>query len=361
MTNERESKPDNVHTSELFFGLSSPLSKQALARIEAAKEEAGADLLNGLAAFWSRIGVSTKALKEHDPLELVPLFERFAEKQFDAQAEELLPCFPDVVTYSERLTLLVAEIVAGICPPDVSATKWEELYRSLKVDLKERGQLGGTFQQPFGDWENYVARSFSHQLLTKSAARPETGSYLTFLLKYACYLRLVANHERFMERLITYFSEPLHRWRAKKHRQLADALEAGHHAPVRPRLDFETPPKIWDEVHIRFFDDTAERVEITVGAEFRTCTFKELGFEDGRKRPPHPNRLWQMLQRFAEGRGRVQNKRGYGEAGAKEYSRCEKAVQELRPALQELFGLEGNPILFVNEVYEAQFHIRIDA
>ena len=41
-----------------------PLPKQALARIKAAKLEAGADLLNGLAAFWRGIGMSTKALAE---------------------------------------------------------------------------------------------------------------------------------------------------------------------------------------------------------------------------------------------------------------------------------------------------------
>ena len=47
-----------------------PLPKQALARIKAAELEAGADLLNGLAAFWHGIGMSTKALREHDPAEL---------------------------------------------------------------------------------------------------------------------------------------------------------------------------------------------------------------------------------------------------------------------------------------------------
>ena len=77
-----------------------PLSKQALARIRAAKLEAGADLLNGLAAFWRGIGMSTKALREHDPAELMPLFERYAEKQFDAEAKELLACRPDPEAYS---------------------------------------------------------------------------------------------------------------------------------------------------------------------------------------------------------------------------------------------------------------------
>ncbi len=59
-----------------------PLSTQAIARIKAAKLEAGADLLSGLAEFWRGISMSTKALREHDPLELMPLFERYAEKRW---------------------------------------------------------------------------------------------------------------------------------------------------------------------------------------------------------------------------------------------------------------------------------------
>ena len=34
--------------------------------------------------------MSTKALREHDPAELMPLFELYAEKQFDAETKELL-------------------------------------------------------------------------------------------------------------------------------------------------------------------------------------------------------------------------------------------------------------------------------
>jgi len=57
--------------------------------MKAARLEAGADLLSGLAAFWRGIGMSSKALREHDPAELMPFFERYAEKQFDAKAKEL--------------------------------------------------------------------------------------------------------------------------------------------------------------------------------------------------------------------------------------------------------------------------------
>ena len=86
-----------------------PLSKQTLARIKAAELEAGADLLSGLAAFWRGIGMSTRALREHDPVELMPSFERYAEKQFDAEAKELLACFPGPETYSLKIELAADE------------------------------------------------------------------------------------------------------------------------------------------------------------------------------------------------------------------------------------------------------------
>ena len=50
--------------------------KRALVRIKAAKLEAGAGLLDGLAGFWRRIGMSSKAIREHDPAELMSVFER---------------------------------------------------------------------------------------------------------------------------------------------------------------------------------------------------------------------------------------------------------------------------------------------
>jgi hypothetical protein len=92
-----------------------PLSKQALARIEAAKLEAGADLLNGLARFWRGVGMSSKALREHDPAELIPLFERYAEKLFDGEAKELLACFPDPEAYSFQLISLPMKVAMRIC------------------------------------------------------------------------------------------------------------------------------------------------------------------------------------------------------------------------------------------------------
>ena len=126
-----------------------PFTKQALARIEAARLEAGADLLSGLAAFWRDIGMSSKALREHDPAELMPLFERYAEKQFYAEAKELLACFPDPETYSLNLILLPTKVATRICPTsgiilpqNVGATDWTDLYRTLKAAAMKSGREG---------------------------------------------------------------------------------------------------------------------------------------------------------------------------------------------------------------------------
>jgi hypothetical protein len=124
-------------------------SEQARARIKAARLEAGADLLGGLAAFWRGIGMSSKALRKHDPAELMTFFERYAEKQFDAEAKELLACFPDPEAYSLQLILLPMKVALRICPSsgiilpeNVGATEWTDLYRALKAALNRLPALG---------------------------------------------------------------------------------------------------------------------------------------------------------------------------------------------------------------------------
>jgi hypothetical protein len=216
-----------------------PLSKQALARIEAARLEAGADLLGGLAAFWRGIGMSSKALREHDPAELMPLFERYAEKEFDAEAKELLACFPDPDAYSFKLILLPMKVAMRICPTsgiilpeNVSATDWTDLYRTLKAAAMKSGRkgLGEGFQQLSGDWENYLDHSFSRQFLkgkitttTPEKESPIKAFMLLFWLKYLFHLRLFANNQRFIQRICTHLSERLHVWRAEASRRILDA------------------------------------------------------------------------------------------------------------------------------------------
>ena len=69
----------------------------------------------------------------------MPLFERYAEKQCDAQAKELLDCFRDPETYSFKLILLPMDVATDL--PDQRhhptrrrrATEWTDLYRTPRA------------------------------------------------------------------------------------------------------------------------------------------------------------------------------------------------------------------------------------
>ncbi len=250
------------------------LSTQALARIKAVQLEAGADLLSGLAAFWRGIGMSTMALREHDPHELMPLFERYAEKQLDAEAKEWLACFPDPEAYSLHLSFLPMDIAARICPgarasvipEDVFASDWTDLYRTLKARAAKSGAkaIMEEFQQLSGIWENYLDHSFSRQFLKGriTTMQPDRESgvknfILLFWLKYLFHLRLLANTQRFIQRLCMHLSERGHLWKAEAYRRLGDTVPppAAEAVPARaggdsiaastpkkrgPKPDFET-------------------------------------------------------------------------------------------------------------------------
>jgi hypothetical protein len=69
------------------------LSNKAAAVIEAANTEAVAELLNALSEYWECV-LDVTALKQHDPHELIPLFERYAERQYNAYAENYCLTFP---------------------------------------------------------------------------------------------------------------------------------------------------------------------------------------------------------------------------------------------------------------------------
>ncbi len=161
--------------------------------------------------------MSSRALREHDPAELMLLFERYAEKRFDAEAKELLACFPGPEAYSFQLILLPMNVAMRICPSsgiilpeNVSATEWTDLHRSLKAAATKfsRRGLGEGFQQLSGDWEDYLDHSFSRQFLKGkiTTTTPEKESavkafLLLFWLKYLFHLRLFANNQRFIQRL----------------------------------------------------------------------------------------------------------------------------------------------------------------
>ncbi|MCL5745172.1 MAG: hypothetical protein M1541_14815 [Acidobacteria bacterium] len=215
------------------------LSESALRRIKAVQLEAGADLLNGLDAFWRGIGMSTKALREQDPSELMPLFERYAEKLFDAEAGELLACCSDPDAYTKEVIFLPLAVATRICPavdtiPELfPSTDWKDLYRALKARSAESGMQNflGQLMPLSGVWENYLDHSFSRRFLKGriTTLSPDIDGAVKnfralFWMKYLFHLRLLANKQLFIQRLRTHLSVQLQVWRAQAYRQLADAV-----------------------------------------------------------------------------------------------------------------------------------------
>jgi hypothetical protein len=194
-----------------------PFSRQALARIKAAESDAGADLLKDLAAFWASVGMSAKALGEHDPWDLMPLFESYAGALFDAKAKELLACFPDPEAYDFRLMCLPMDVVAQIRPDmvmnrqvaaaTVKSGGWKALFEAL--------------QPPSGAWEAYLDFSFRRHI-AKHPSEPERGFQLLFCRKYLIHLRFFENLSRFTERIGLHLSARLPSWRGESYRRIGN-------------------------------------------------------------------------------------------------------------------------------------------
>jgi len=123
---------------------------------------------------------------------------------------------------------------------------------------------------------------------------------------------------------------------------------AAHFGPmdVPPRKE-EKKPLAWHEIEIAFLSD--ERVEIISGNDRQTYNFSELGFED--RRNGTQNSAWTMLLKLAETHGEMQQ--------PPPGSRCatiQKRLEEIREALRNHFGIDGDPIPF-NGTYKASFKI----
>lgn len=220
--------PDRV------FGL---LSKKSLAKIKAVKSEAVAELLKTLSDDVKSIAVNMAGLKAHDPSELIPAFERYAERQYDGYAEELLPHFSDVERYAWHLATDVTDRIsneirpeAGFMPREDFSGEWTELVRLLRDSEPEvRQELARALSDPSGEWESYVGLCFRRHLL-KDVARsrrpddPEINKAidllsLVFQLKYKFHLRLFTNWWDFDMRLRAHLSHRLAHWEAEAYKR----------------------------------------------------------------------------------------------------------------------------------------------
>jgi hypothetical protein len=117
-----------------------------------------------------------------------------------------------------------------------------------------------------------------------------------------------------------------------------------------PAQSSDAGTAIWETIEISFLSE--ERVQIRNGANFETCNYAELGFEDGRT--GKPNQAWETLRALAEKRGVIQD----GTAMGRAWPMVEKQIQVIRKVLREHFGIFADPIPFVRRVgYKARFKV----
>jgi hypothetical protein len=234
--------------SEMTFGL---LSKKSLAKISAASAGAVAELLAGLSLYWESLPVTMAALKQHDPAELMGLFEPYAEVQFDAYAEELLSHFSDVDLYVLHLATNVMDRISneirpasGFMPRNTFSGDWTELARLLQDSPPEaREEVKKALSDPTGDWEIYIGRTFRRHLLKHRYRGPKWDDAeankavrlltLLFQLKYQFHLRLFTNWHDFDLRMRAHLSNRLAHWEAQAYnRAIARADETVDSRPA---------------------------------------------------------------------------------------------------------------------------------
>ena len=222
------------------------LSEGSLARIEATKAEAVAELLADLSRYWESVAVSKASLREHDPSELIPFFEKYAERQYDSYAEELLPHSSDLDRYGLYLSMNVMDAISYeirperyFMPKNVCSGDWSELVRLLKdCEPELREQRRKELSDPSGDWEIYLYLSFErHMLKTGGRFRSRDDAEATnllFQMKYLLRLRLFINWSDFDMRLRAHVSNRLAHWQAQAYRRAARQTDEAAHPSLGP-------------------------------------------------------------------------------------------------------------------------------
>jgi len=114
---------------------------------------------------------------------------------------------------------------------------------------------------------------------------------------------------------------------------------------ARPKKDagpvqrFPTPPgTTWAEVDIRLRD--GESASVRVRGENRRVTYVEMGMADGRT--ARPDKQWALLETYAAERGALT----WGRSADVRH-RNKKRTERLAAALRSYFGIDGDPIEYV--------------
>jgi hypothetical protein len=106
----------------------------------------------------------------------------------------------------------------------------------------------------------------------------------------------------------------------------------------------------WEEIEIKFISDF--QIQIHALEKIETLNYAEFGLQDDRSEIP--NRAWLLLRILAENKGLIRD----GSQAGEPWPKVEKRIQEIRRKLRLQFGIEGDPIPFVEGTgYQTRFKI----
>lgn len=232
-----------------------PLNDDARRRIEATKAEAVARLLRQLSNYLKSAAVSRVSLEERDPSEVIALFERYAQTQYDSKAQELLAHFSDVEKYGLYLaTTVIDSIVLEILPASYfqpenpEANRWTDLAKLLRdIPSESRDQA---FLHLDGEWEILLEHSFKRHLFKTDRIRAlgkgiqdgtEVESFRgLFYMKYLLHLRLFASWYSFDTRIRLHVSNRTLYWMTQfQRRAIAGLGEARKKSPEQQPNEVE--------------------------------------------------------------------------------------------------------------------------
>jgi hypothetical protein len=258
------------------------LSPQSLARVRAVKAEARGKLVLMLSDHWLSAAPTMELMHRHEPDELVPLFMRYAESQYDGYAEELLPSAHDVDEYSAFLSLVTVAISTEILPsepihpPRLTDTNWVWLLERIQASEPAIRNPALTIAIDIlnganGDWERSVGESLTNQwkkggyagLKRINLHNIKAKQFLDFALRlrYQFHLRLFVNFYRFDNVLEAYLAPRLAYWEAKAYRRHADHPDPSPEKSKKPTAEILLEYKLSNKIR------THEKVAETLGLE----------------------------------------------------------------------------------------------
>jgi hypothetical protein len=138
----------------------------------------------------------------------------------------------------------------------------------------------------------------------------------------------------------------------------ADSDSIGCQTPNDEAKGEAPAPASWDDVEISVANDFEVQIVVR-GRRSRAVGFEEMGFADGRgKAAKKPNKLWDLLVRFARYKGRIDSAQ---QVGLAEWKMVEQRVWALNGVLKRHFRIPDGPIRFVRGGYECTFKIKANS